>query len=37
VLQRELVARRMKPEQVADAEERAQEWINEFFFAGYSN
>ena len=37
VIQRDLVARRMKPEQVADAEERAQEWINEFFFSGYSN
>jgi TPR repeat protein len=33
--QRDLVAQRMKAEQVADADRRAQEWINNFFFAGY--
>lgn len=32
--QRDLVARRMKQEQVADADRRAQQWINKFFFAG---
>ena len=32
--QRGLVARRMNAEQVADAERRAQLWINKFFFAG---
>lgn len=37
VFQRDLVARRMNSEQVAEAERRAQEWINEFFFAGYSD
>jgi TPR repeat protein len=32
--QRDLIARRMNDEEVADAERRAQEWINAFFFAG---
>ena len=32
--QRGLIERRMKPEQVADAKRRAQEWINGFFFGG---
>lgn len=36
-LQRDLIAKRMTPEQVAEAERRAQEWINKFFFAGVSN
>ena len=36
VFQRGLIARRMNDEQVAEAERRAQEWIDEFFFAGYS-
>jgi TPR repeat protein len=31
-LQRELIARRMSPEQFAEAERRAQEWTNQFFF-----
>ena len=35
--QRDLIAKRMNAEQIADAEERAQAWINEFFFAGFSN
>ena len=37
VFQRDLIARRMDAEQIAEAELRAQEWINEFFFSGYSN
>ena len=32
VFQRDLIARRMKAEDVAEAQRRAQEWINTFFF-----
>lgn len=34
--QRDLLARRMKSEDIAEAEKRAQEWINAFFFGGSS-
>ena len=34
--QRDLIARRMKSEDVAEAEKGAQEWINAFFFGGSS-
>lgn len=35
--QRDLIAKRMKAEQVEEAQNRAQEWINQFFFAGKSS
>ena len=34
--QRDLIARRMSEEDVAEAERRAQEWLNAFFFGGSS-
>ncbi|UCH47646.1 MAG: sel1 repeat family protein [Betaproteobacteria bacterium] len=34
--QRDLIARRMSAEAVAEAEKRAQEWLNAFFFGGSS-
>jgi len=34
--QRDLIARSMKSEDVAEAEKRAQQWLNEFFFGGSS-
>jgi TPR repeat protein len=36
MFQRDLLARRMSSEEVAEAERRAQEWINAFFFGGSS-
>lgn len=34
--QRDLIARRMSPEAIAEAERRAQEWLNAFLFGGSS-
>lgn len=34
--QRDLIARRMSSEEIAEAEKRAQEWINAFFFGNSS-
>jgi tetratricopeptide (TPR) repeat protein len=36
LFQRDLIARRMTSEQVAEAQKRAQEWLNAFFFGGAS-
>ena len=36
LFQRDLIARRMTSEQVAESQKRAQEWLNAFFFGGAS-
>jgi hypothetical protein len=36
MFQRDLIARRMSSEDIAEAEKRAQEWINQFFFGSSS-
>ena len=34
--QRDLIARRMSPEDIAEAQKRAQDWLNKFFFGSVS-